>query len=103
MQLHAKEAGAYLCEDIHPTADEVASFFKPIFSEDADQKALEEVIIYNWHKFLNKIESEYNWYGLAHFLCSPKKFRGAYSRKAVHTSVGPKAFLHGPNFMKLDV
>ncbi|WAR09729.1 hypothetical protein MAR_034805, partial [Mya arenaria] len=49
-------ANSYLSEDCNPTAHDVGSFFIPEFSTDADQKATEEMIIYNWNKFLKKIE-----------------------------------------------
>ncbi|WAR07778.1 UPL1-like protein, partial [Mya arenaria] len=56
LQQHTKEANSYLSEDCNPTAHDVGSFFIPEFSTDADQKATEEMIIYNWNKFLKKIE-----------------------------------------------
>ncbi|XP_053376238.1 uncharacterized protein LOC123546668 [Mercenaria mercenaria] len=56
LQQHTEEAMNYFCEDLDPKADDVVLFFKPSFSSVAEEKSIEEVIIYNWNKFLKKIE-----------------------------------------------
>ncbi|XP_078332486.1 uncharacterized protein LOC111101652 isoform X3 [Crassostrea virginica] len=50
------EGAKFLSEDSLPTAEEVHSFLKPTFSEKEEEKNREEAIIYNFSRFLQKVE-----------------------------------------------
>jgi hypothetical protein len=39
-----------------PAADKVIELFTPCYSAKKEERELEEVIIYNWTKFLKKVE-----------------------------------------------
>lgn len=50
------EGARFLSEDCFPTAEEVHSFLKPIFSDKEEEKRKEEAIVYNFTRFLQKVE-----------------------------------------------
>lgn len=51
------ESRRYLVLCDHAEMGEVKDFFKPVFSTDTRLKEIEEIIVYNFHQFLKKIES----------------------------------------------
>ena len=52
------EGRCYLVMSDYPEMGDAKAFFKPVFSTDERQKEKEEVIVYNFHQFLNKLESK---------------------------------------------
>lgn len=56
LQQHPDEAASFFSERSFPSADEVQAFFIPVFSKIEEEKAEEEIIIYNWGKCLKNIE-----------------------------------------------
>ena len=43
-----------------PSAEKIGDYFRPTFSEKENEKALEEIIVYNLKKFFKNIERKYN-------------------------------------------
>lgn len=58
LQQHPKEAVTFFNERSFPSADEVEAFYIPVFSKNEEEKAEEELVIYNWGKCLKNIESK---------------------------------------------
>lgn len=50
------EGAKFLSEDSFPTTEEVHSYLKPTFSEKDEEKKREEAIIYNFNRFLQRVE-----------------------------------------------
>lgn len=55
LQQHPKEAATFFNERSFPSADEVEAFYIPVFSKNEEEKAEEELVIYNWGKCLKNI------------------------------------------------
>uniref|UniRef100_K1QWF2 Uncharacterized protein n=1 Tax=Magallana gigas TaxID=29159 RepID=K1QWF2_MAGGI len=49
---HPKEAATFFNERSFPSADEVEAFYIPVFSKNEEEKAEEELVIYNWGKWI---------------------------------------------------
>ena len=52
------ESRHYLVLGEHVDMGEVKEFFKPVFSTEQRLKEKEEMVVYNFHQFLKKIESK---------------------------------------------
>ena len=53
------EAKMLLQEDTGETSARILAFYLPCFSTDVDQKAKEEMIVYNFNCFVKRVESQY--------------------------------------------
>jgi glutamate dehydrogenase/leucine dehydrogenase len=47
-------------EDV--TAEEIIDLFKPFWSSNEAEKRLEEIVIYNFRKFLNRVQRKFDFY-----------------------------------------
>jgi hypothetical protein len=56
LQKHKSDAKALLVKTIGTSASEVMDFFKPQYSTNDNEKATEEMIIYNLNQFLKNLE-----------------------------------------------
>ncbi|XP_060083297.1 uncharacterized protein LOC132562566 [Ylistrum balloti] len=56
LQEHPKDACLFFNGSSYPTADEIQDFFKPVYSSGTEEKEKEEMIVYNWGKYLKNIK-----------------------------------------------
>jgi len=59
MRLFPTEAAAFLVKSSTTDSHAVKTFFRPVFSLIEKEKEDEEIIIFNFHQFLKKLERMY--------------------------------------------
>lgn len=59
IQKHPEDGLAVFIKSKYASAAEISKFFVPSFSSEEEKLALEEVVVYNFMKFLKKVESKY--------------------------------------------
>jgi hypothetical protein len=59
MRKFPAEGSSYLSKTEFVNSQEVKEFFKPVYSSSTTEKEDEEIIVYNFHQFLKKLDRTY--------------------------------------------